>query len=112
MANSRTIHRESMSADSTAAGSRSVSIHRITSSTQPVKRSITPSPRTLRTEAQAAAALPVDLSGLEGVIHSLLLSALEKIADRMARPLCLFILVARRCSVLADAERNGGVHVR
>jgi hypothetical protein len=66
----------------------------------------------LRTEAQAAAALPVDLSGLEGVIHSLLLSALEKIADRMARPLCLFILVARRCSVLADAERNGGVHVR
>src|SRR5882762_6692773 len=45
--------------------------------------SITPSPRTLRTEAQAAAALPADLSGLEGVIHSLLLSALEKIADRM-----------------------------
>jgi DNA-binding response OmpR family regulator len=83
MANSRTIPRESMSADSTAAGSRSVSIYRITSSTQPVKRSITPSPRTLRTEAQAAAALPADLSGLEGVIHSLLLSALEKIADRM-----------------------------
>jgi DNA-binding response OmpR family regulator len=37
----------------------------------------------LRTEAQAAAALPADLSGLEGVIHSLLLSALEKIADRI-----------------------------
>jgi DNA-binding response OmpR family regulator len=37
----------------------------------------------LRTEAQAAAALPANLSGLEGVIHSLLLSALEKIADRM-----------------------------
>jgi DNA-binding response OmpR family regulator len=45
--------------------------------------SITPSPRTLRTEAQAAAALPAGLSGLEGVIHSLLLSALEKIVDRM-----------------------------
>src|SRR6267142_3372149 len=45
--------------------------------------SITPSPRTLRTEAQAAVAPPADLSGLEGVIHSLLLSALEKIVDRM-----------------------------
>jgi DNA-binding response OmpR family regulator len=45
--------------------------------------SITPSPRTLRTEAQAAAALPAGLSGLEDVIHSLLLSALEKIVDRM-----------------------------
>ncbi len=87
MANSTTIPRESMSADSTAAGSRSVAIHRITSSTKPVKRPITcsipPSPRTLRTEAQAAAALPADLSGLEGVIHSLLLSALGKIVDRM-----------------------------
>src|SRR5258708_34155977 len=40
-------------------------------------------PRTLRTEAQAAGALPADLSGLEGVIHSLLLSALEKIVDRI-----------------------------
>ncbi len=40
-------------------------------------------PRTLRTEVQAAAALPADLSGLEGVIHSLLLSALEKIVDRI-----------------------------
>jgi DNA-binding response OmpR family regulator len=36
----------------------------------------------LWTEAPAAAALPADLSGLEGVIHSLLLSALEKIVDR------------------------------
>jgi DNA-binding response OmpR family regulator len=36
----------------------------------------------LRTEAQVAAALAADLSGLEGVIHSLLLSALEKIVDR------------------------------
>ena len=85
MANSTTIPRESMSATSTAAGSRSVSIRRITSSTKPAKRpitvSITPSPRTLRTEALAAAAL----SGLEGVIHSLLSSALEKIVDRMYR---------------------------
>jgi hypothetical protein len=87
MANSTTIPRESMSADTTAASSRSVAIHRITSSTIPAKRPITvstkPSPRTLRTEAQAAAALPADLSGLEGVIHSLLLSAVEKIVDRV-----------------------------
>ena len=86
MANSTTIPRETMSADSTAAGSRSVAIHRITSSIKPVKRpitvSITPSPRALWTEAQAAAALAANLSGLEGVIHSLLLSALEKIVDR------------------------------
>ena len=75
MANSTTIPRESRSADSTAARSRSVAIHRLTSST--------PSPRTLRTDAQAAAAVPAELSGLEGVIHSLLLSALEKIVDRM-----------------------------
>ena len=47
--------------------------------------SITPSPRTLRPEAPAAAALPADLGGLEGVIHSLLLSALEKIVDQMHR---------------------------
>jgi hypothetical protein len=86
MANSTTIPRESMSTDSTAAGSRSVAIHRITSSTKPAKRPITvsttPNPRTLRADAQAAAALPADLSGLERVIHSLLLSALERIVDR------------------------------
>src|SRR6202051_2302468 len=89
MANSGTIPRESMSANWTAAGSRAVAIHRVTSSTKPVERpitvSITPGPRTLRTEAQAAAALPADLGGLEGVIHSLLLSALEKILDQMHR---------------------------
>jgi hypothetical protein len=89
MANSTTIPRESMSADSTAAGSRSVTIHRLTSSTRSAKRplavSVTPSPRTFRTEAPAATAPPADLSGLEGVIHSLLLSALEKIVDRMDR---------------------------
>jgi DNA-binding response OmpR family regulator len=39
----------------------------------------------LTAEAPAAAALPADLSGLEGVIHSLLSSALEKIVDRMYR---------------------------
>jgi Transcriptional regulatory protein, C terminal len=82
MANSTTIPRESMSIDSTATGSRSFAIHCITSSPKPpVKRPITvsttPSPRTSRTEAQAAAALPADLGGLEGVIRSLLLSALE-----------------------------------
>jgi hypothetical protein len=51
--------------------------------TKSVEHPIAPSPRTLRTEVQAAAALPADVSGLEGVIHSLLLSALEKIVDRM-----------------------------
>ena len=89
MANSTTIPRESMSANSTAAGSRSVAIHRLTSSTRSAKRplavSVTPSPRTFRTEAPAATVPPADLSGLEGVIHSLLLSALEKIVDRMDR---------------------------
>jgi hypothetical protein len=85
MASSTTIPRESKSTDSTAARSRSVAIHRLTSSTKPLKRPITvsttPSRRTLRTDAQAAAAL-AELSGLEGVIHSLLLSALERIVDR------------------------------
>jgi DNA-binding response OmpR family regulator len=37
----------------------------------------------LWTEAKAAAALPADLGGLEDVIHSLLLSALEKIVEGM-----------------------------
>jgi DNA-binding response OmpR family regulator len=50
---------------------------------RPITVSITPSPRTLRTEAQAA--LPADLSGLEGVIYSLLSAALEKIVDQMHR---------------------------
>jgi hypothetical protein len=88
MANSTTIPRESRSADSTAARSRSVAIHRLTSSTKLLKRPITvsttPSPRTLRTDAQAGAALPAELSGLEGVIHSLLWSALERIVDRIS----------------------------
>src|SRR5260370_19909124 len=61
MGNSRNISRESMSADSTEE-SRTVSIHRINSSTKPGKRpitaSITSNPRTLRAEAQTAAALP------------------------------------------------------
>jgi hypothetical protein len=82
MANSTTIPRESRPADSTAARSRSVAIHRPTSSKRPITVSTTPSPRTLRTDAQAAATLPAELSGLEGVIHSLLLSALERIVDR------------------------------
>src|SRR5258708_12751157 len=78
-----------MSANSTAAGARSVAIHRLTSSTRSAKRplavSVTPSPRTFRTEAPAATVPPADLRGLEGVIHSLLLRALEKIVDRMHR---------------------------
>src|SRR5258708_22028483 len=43
----------------------------------------TPSRGALRAQTQAGAALPADLGGLEGVIHSLLLSALEKIVERM-----------------------------
>jgi DNA-binding response OmpR family regulator len=64
-------------------------MHRMTSSPKPVKRpiavSIAPNPRTLRTEVQVAATLPTDLGTLEGVIHSLLSSALEKIVDRLSR---------------------------
>jgi DNA-binding response OmpR family regulator len=41
--------------------------------------------KVLLTAEAPAAALPADLSGLEGVIHSLLSSALEKIVDRMYR---------------------------
>jgi DNA-binding response OmpR family regulator len=106
MANSTTIPRESMSADSTAAGSRSVAIYRITSSTRPVKRSITPSPRTLRTEAPAAAALPANLSGLEGVIHSLLLSAFEKIVDRMYRTSLRSDDQSRRPLAIAETDSS------
>ena len=106
MANSTTIPRESMSTDSTAAGSRSVAIHRITSSTKPAKRpitvSITPSPRTLRTEALAAAAL----SGLEGVIHSLLSSALEKIVDRMYRASLRSDEQSRRPLAMAEIDSS------
>ncbi len=106
MANSTTIPRESMSATSTAAGSRSVSIRRITSSTKPAKRpitvSITPSPRTLRTEALAAAAL----SGLEGVIHSLLSSALEKIVDRMYRASLRSDEQSRRPLAIAEIDSS------
>jgi DNA-binding response OmpR family regulator len=52
---------------------------------RPITVSITPRPRTLRTDAQAAAALPADLNGLEGVIYSLLSTALEKIVDHVYR---------------------------
>jgi len=105
-----TIPRESMSANWTAAGSRSVAIHRMTSSTKPVERpitvSITPSPRTLWTEAPAAAALPADLGGLEGVIHSLLLSALEKILDRMDRASLRSDGQSRRPLAIAETDSS------
>ena len=109
MANSTTIPRESRSADSTAARSRSVAIHRLTSSTKPLKRpiavSITPSPRTLRTDAQAAVAL-ADLSDLEGVIHSLLSSALEKIVDRMDRASLRSDDQSRRPLAIAETDSS------
>jgi Transcriptional regulatory protein, C terminal len=110
MADSTTIPRESMFADSTAAGSGSVSMHRMTSSTEPVKRpinvSITSSPRTLRTEAQVAAALPADLGGLEGVIHSLLSSALEKIVDRLYRESLRSDDQSRRSLAIAETDSS------
>jgi DNA-binding response OmpR family regulator len=68
--------------------------------------SITPSPRTLRTEAQAAAALPADLSGLEGVIHSLLLSALEKIVDRMSEASLRSDDQSRRPLAIAETDSS------
>src|SRR6202171_644164 len=68
--------------------------------------SITPSPRTLRTEAQVAAALPADVSGLEGVIHSLLLSALEKIVDRMYRASLRSDDQSRRPLAIAETDSS------
>src|SRR6202171_2437985 len=110
MAHSRTIPRESMFADSTAAGSRSVSLHRVTSSPKPAKRpiaaSIAPSPPTLRTEAGLAAALPADLGGLEGVIHSLLSSALEKIVDRIYRESLRTDDRSRRSRAIAETDSS------
>src|ERR1700737_817028 len=68
--------------------------------------SITPSPRTLPTEAQAAAALPAALSGLEGVIHSLLSSALEKIVDRMYRASLRSDEQSRRPLAIAEIDSS------
>jgi DNA-binding response OmpR family regulator len=115
MANSATVPRESRSADSTATRSRSVAVHRLTSSTKPLKRpitvSITPSPRTLRTDAQAAAALAA-LSELEGVIHSLLSSALEKIVDRMDRASLRSDGQSRRPLAMAEADSSSESSIR
>jgi DNA-binding winged helix-turn-helix (wHTH) protein len=87
MANSKTIPRESTFADSRTARRSSASIHRIKSSTKPRQRPITvrgtQMSRTLGADAQAAAALPADLGGLEEVVIHTLLSVLEKIVDRM-----------------------------
>jgi DNA-binding response OmpR family regulator len=74
--------------------------------------SITPSPRTLRTEAQAAAALPAGLGGLEGVIHSLLLSALEKIVDRMNRASLRSDDPSRRPLAIAEKDSSMESSVR
>jgi hypothetical protein len=74
--------------------------------------SITPSPPTLRTEAQAAAALPAGLSGLEGVIHSLLLSALEKILDQMHRASLRGDDQSRRPLAIAETDSSIECSVR
>ena len=115
MGNSRNISRASMSADSTEE-SRSVAIHRINSSTKlgkrPITASITSNPRTLRAEAQTAAALPSDVEptvvvidddeeireGLQGLLGSvglrveLFASAQEFLGSgRPDRPGCLVL---------------------
>jgi len=79
---------------------------------RPITASITPSPRTLRTETQAAAAIPADLGGLEGVIHSLLLSAFEKIVDRMHRATLRDDDQSRRPPAIAETDSSTDSSVR
>jgi len=79
---------------------------------RPITVSITPSPRTLRTETQAAAAIPTDLGGLEGVIHSLLLSAFEKIVDRMHRATLRDDDQSRRPPAIAETDSSTDSSVR
>ena len=79
---------------------------------RPITVSITPSPRTLRTETQAAAAIPADLGGLEGVIHSLLLSAFEKIVDRMHRATLRDDDQSRRPPAIAETDSSTDSSVR
>jgi hypothetical protein len=63
--------------------------------------------KVLLTAEAPAAALPADLSGLEGVIHSLLSSALEKIVDRMYRT---SLQKRRSIGTTARDSRNGFEH--
>src|ERR1700686_2351424 len=79
---------------------------------RPITASITPSPRTLRTETQAAAAIPADLGGLEGVIHSLLLSGFEKIVDRMHRATLRDDDQSRRPPAIAETDSSTDSSVR
>ena len=79
---------------------------------RPITVSITPSRRTLRTDAQAAATVPAELSGLEGVIHSLLLSALEKIVDRMSEASLRSDDQSRRPLATAETDSSIGPSVR
>src|SRR3984893_3837187 len=79
---------------------------------RPITVSITPSPRTLRTEAPAAAALPADLSGLEGVIYSLLSTALEKIVDRMCGASLRSDDQSRRPLAIAETDSSTESSVR
>jgi DNA-binding response OmpR family regulator len=79
---------------------------------RPITVSITPSPRTLRTEAPAAAALPADLSGLEGIIYSLLSTALEKIVDRMCGASLRSDDQSRRPLAIAETDSSTESSVR
>jgi DNA-binding response OmpR family regulator len=79
---------------------------------RPITVSITPSPRTLRTEAPAAATLPADLSGLEGVIYSLLSTALEKIVDRMCGASLRSNDQSRRPLAIAETDSSTEFSVR
>src|SRR3984893_3301860 len=74
--------------------------------------SITPSPRTLWTEAPAAAALPADLSGLEGVIYSLLSTSLEKFVHRRCGPSLRSDDQSRRPLAIAETDSSTESSVR
>jgi DNA-binding response OmpR family regulator len=80
--------------------------------TRPITVSITPSPRTLRTEAPAAAAPPADLSGLEGVIYSLLSTALERIVDRICGASLRSDDQSRRPLAIAETDSSTESSVR
>src|SRR6266849_3274695 len=63
-------------------------------------------PRESRSAEAPAAALPANLSGLEGVIHSLLLSALEKILDQMHRASLRGDDQSRRSLAIAETDSS------
>jgi DNA-binding response OmpR family regulator len=65
-----------------------------------------PEARLSRPKSPQQAALPTDLSGLEGIIHSLLLSALEKIVDRMSEASLRSDDQSRRPLAIAETDSS------